>query len=421
LAENVNRLEMHPLDEAVAFRKLLDSGVAVTEVASRYERSVSGIYQRARLTHLVDEIKDWFRGGKITLSMAAALSSLNEEQQRQFFQDRKKSSSISRYHINDFFYKIQHCRLEAWFMDKKCEHCKTRTYHTDPQLFEDYKAYQDVCFDAPCWNKHVEMFFLERFQVVRDQYPDETFKHLLLIDGYSAPDFFDEEESLVIAGISYDVRRKWDFQEVTNAGIVGTFRAFCIFFSNSEPQINSGIFVERTDESEQARGIPIEDYLDESHQSQVSEEVKAALNEKYSREWDFREELKDRILEKYLKQAGESGKDPSLAVIDQWFAGRGNRDLKKLKRLFLLYTSKKFSGYSKAFKEFSAAKVFFTLCALTIVDEIPLKGATDAPEEISSNPFLKFSGLNGEEYVALYESALNELMAEAGQGASGET
>jgi ParB family chromosome partitioning protein len=178
LAENVNRLEMHPLDEAAEFRKLLDAGVAITEVAKRYDRSVSGIYQRARLSHLMDEIKDWFRSGKITLSMAAVLSTLNEEQQRQFYTERKKLTSTSAYHINEFLYKIQHCQLRAYIMDQKCETCKTRTYHTDPQLFEDYKAYADVCFNEPCWMKHWETFIARKLQAARDQHPEGIFENL---------------------------------------------------------------------------------------------------------------------------------------------------------------------------------------------------------------------------------------------------
>jgi ParB family chromosome partitioning protein len=67
LAENVNREEMHPLDEAERFRREMDSGKSAEEVARYYARSVSGIHQRVRLTNLVDGIKTMFRDGKMNL------------------------------------------------------------------------------------------------------------------------------------------------------------------------------------------------------------------------------------------------------------------------------------------------------------------------------------------------------------------
>lgn len=77
LAENVNRLDMHPLDEAVHFRNLQDAGMSVKEIAKYYDRSIAGIYHRIRLTDLIDDLKSLFRDGKITLTTASVLSGLS--------------------------------------------------------------------------------------------------------------------------------------------------------------------------------------------------------------------------------------------------------------------------------------------------------------------------------------------------------
>ena len=42
LAENVNRQETHPLDEAETFKKLLEKGVAAEDIAAYYDRTVMG-------------------------------------------------------------------------------------------------------------------------------------------------------------------------------------------------------------------------------------------------------------------------------------------------------------------------------------------------------------------------------------------
>jgi ParB/RepB/Spo0J family partition protein len=426
LAENVNRLEMHPLDEAAAFKKMLDSGVAIAEVAARYDRSVSGIYQRARLTRLVDEIKDWFRAGKITLSMAAALSSLDEEQQRQFYQEKKKASSFSAYHINEFLQRIQHCRLESWFMDKSCETCKSRTYNTDPQLFDDYKVYKDVCFNESCWMDHWKMYLGKNIGTVREQHPETAAAHILLIQGYGygIPFFIDEavqnQDPLNILGEEYTVKNRFDFTQVEDSRINGTFNAFIASFESTGILFSTGLFVSDLNKSndnylEQSprKGIPIEDYLEQSNRNQ---EVKEALDKKYASEWKFRETLNERILDTYIRQEGASGKKPPQRIINQWFADLYQLINKnRLKTLFLAYTGTKFSSYSKAFNNFSAAEVFFVLSASTIeVSDMPDK--SEDPEEFKSNKFIALSGMNQEEYLALYQSAMEELIADAQTG-----
>ena len=92
LAENVNREDMHPLDEAEKFKREVDSGKKVEEIAKYYARSISGIHQRIRLTLLIDGIKTMFRDGRINLSGAALIASLPEDDQEKFLKkygDRK--------------------------------------------------------------------------------------------------------------------------------------------------------------------------------------------------------------------------------------------------------------------------------------------------------------------------------------------
>jgi ParB/RepB/Spo0J family partition protein len=422
LAENVNRLEMHPLDEAAAFRKLLNAGEAVEELAKRYDRSISGIYQRARLTDLVDEIKEWFRAGKITLSMAAALAPLDEEQQRQFYQERKKSTSVSAYHINDFLRRIHRCKISAFFMDKKCEKCKTRTRNTDPQLFEDYRDYEDVCFDESCWKTHWEKYFRELLQAAlngyRDEHPDEPVENLILTGGYNTPDFIrelvapDGGGSLDISGTHYGVRNRWDFSETENHKHKDALRAYCISFSYDVPVCEIGAFIAKDTDEKDEPGIPIADYLGDSPRNQA---VKEILDKKYPETWDFEQDLKDRVMERYVRQAGEAGKEPPGSIIDKWFSTYHSVEAKDFKRLFLAYTGKKFTGYAKAFKEFSAPKVFFILYVSAMGRyEIPDRDEV-RDENFAKKEFIKFSGMTAEEYLALYQGALDELIAEAEQ------
>ncbi|MDR1239189.1 MAG: ParB/RepB/Spo0J family partition protein, partial [Treponema sp.] len=95
LSENVNRLAMHPLDEAVYFKRLLENGEAIQNIAKRSDRKVPEIYQRVRLLSLELPVQEIFKMGLISLAAAAMLADLDADQQA-LFVDKKKS--VNYYH-----------------------------------------------------------------------------------------------------------------------------------------------------------------------------------------------------------------------------------------------------------------------------------------------------------------------------------
>jgi ParB/RepB/Spo0J family partition protein len=216
LAENVNRLDMDPLDEAETFAGLLAKGEAAKEIALRYERSPAAIYQRARLAKLCGGLRELFRKGKLTLSQAAVLAGFEGEQQEAFFREHGKKGSINNWHINNFLYEAQHCKLEG-LADGECEACPKRTHHRDPELFEDWKLYGDVCFDEGCWKRKWERRLHGLIEEARAGSPGA--RAIVCEDGYGLPGFLKElltvaegektvrlnrEEFLVLCGDEYE-------------------------------------------------------------------------------------------------------------------------------------------------------------------------------------------------------------------------
>ncbi|MDR1955806.1 MAG: ParB/RepB/Spo0J family partition protein, partial [Treponema sp.] len=152
LTENVNRLDMHPLDEAVAFDHLVRKGIPLKDIALRYDRSVSAIYQRLCLMKLLPELKQMFYRGGISLTVAAMLSGLPLEQQEIFYRKHQKYGNIPGYFVHDFIHQVQHCRL-GLVLDHKCHACTSRTRHSDRELFPEYEHLEDVCFKESCYRK----------------------------------------------------------------------------------------------------------------------------------------------------------------------------------------------------------------------------------------------------------------------------
>ena len=82
LAENVARVAMHPADEFEAFKRLVDEGKGVEEVALRFGTSALTVRRRLRLAGLHPKLIALFREDGITLEqlMALAVSDDQDEQ-----------------------------------------------------------------------------------------------------------------------------------------------------------------------------------------------------------------------------------------------------------------------------------------------------------------------------------------------------
>lgn len=151
LSENVNRLEMHPLDEAALFQAQADKGTGVEEIAKYYARSPSAIYKRLRLSGLTDENKTLFRDGKLNIAGAAVLAELPEEDQKDFHNIYKNKEQIENVNIFQFVQNKQRYAIKRCM--KNCQNCMKRTHNQDNTLFDEFKHLNDVCLDADCYRQ----------------------------------------------------------------------------------------------------------------------------------------------------------------------------------------------------------------------------------------------------------------------------
>jgi len=85
LVENLQRADLNPLEEALAFRRLMDEfSLTQEEVARQLGRSRAGIANTLRLLAVAPALQDALRSGRITEGHARALAALHEhpEQER---------------------------------------------------------------------------------------------------------------------------------------------------------------------------------------------------------------------------------------------------------------------------------------------------------------------------------------------------
>ena len=74
LAENTIRVAMHPADQFIAFRELLDSGLGVEEAVARFGVSPLFVRQRLKLARVSPRLIEAYRAGEMQLEQLEALA-----------------------------------------------------------------------------------------------------------------------------------------------------------------------------------------------------------------------------------------------------------------------------------------------------------------------------------------------------------
>lgn len=91
LAENLERKDMNPADEVLAFKALVDLGTYdAARISSRFGYTLQHVRRRLKMANLLPEILDALREGAISLDAATAYASGSAEVQRDIF--RKHSA-----------------------------------------------------------------------------------------------------------------------------------------------------------------------------------------------------------------------------------------------------------------------------------------------------------------------------------------
>lgn len=156
LVENLQREDIHPLDEAEGFARLRDEARYTPEqIAERVGKSVAWVYARLKLTSLAPEAREAFYADELAASVAVPLARLPHAQQAKAL---KRIAEMGAREAIDWLQK-EFCRsLKGAPFDTKdallteagaCTKCPKRSGST-PGLFDDI-AESNVCTDTACY------------------------------------------------------------------------------------------------------------------------------------------------------------------------------------------------------------------------------------------------------------------------------
>jgi ParB family chromosome partitioning protein len=95
LVENVQRRDLNPIELAVAFRALADTGATQEEIGQRVGMDRSTIANHVRLLELPREIQSDVEEGRVTIGHAKALLALASPERRRQLRDRIVAEQLS--------------------------------------------------------------------------------------------------------------------------------------------------------------------------------------------------------------------------------------------------------------------------------------------------------------------------------------
>ncbi len=176
--ENLQREDVHPLEEALGYQALLDRpGYDIAAIAGKVSRSESYVYQRLKLVELIEPAQKAFLQDRITAGHAVQIARLQprdqEEAFKSCFRDRwgaqrtgKDAEACSIRDLARWIEENIHLDLHAAGFKKDdakllpaagaCTTCPKRTGFL-PQLFPDI-AKKDTCIDKACYDAKLTAF-----------------------------------------------------------------------------------------------------------------------------------------------------------------------------------------------------------------------------------------------------------------------
>jgi ParB family chromosome partitioning protein len=420
-SENINRMAMHPLDEAIVFSKLIESGRPIEELAKQYDRSVSAIWQRIQLLGLSDDIKALFRNGYLSLHAAAMLKSLDEKGQEAFynkFKDHwsvKKQNEIPLNEIRDFLSSRMNNKLFSFIETKECKTCQKRTFYKDKGLFPELVGVDDSCLDRDCYMKRWNALIAAKIKNLKKESPTHAGSAILAVGGGLKKWLGKNPE---FNGTTYEVRSA-QYNEITNQP--GENNAPCVMIElnwKNELEISAGYWKQQPASSgnprQESSFAPIVKLLD-LPKAEAAKAAKA-LKENSGKldRWDLDREVREktfwRLMEERAKRPpGEH--EVALYLENNVF---DTMDGEK-KRLYKLFIGEEYSDASiSKLKDLPLEKLFFVMEALRVkIGFLPslLYGfRIDGPSE--SN-FLAWLGVSKDDIKKLYQEEIKALMPKA--------
>jgi ParB/RepB/Spo0J family partition protein len=197
VTENLQREDLHPLEEAHGVASLLCSGHTSADVADRLGKSLGWVARRARLAKLSDTWRKLVGSKKSPVSewtaeMLELVARLEPKAQAEFYQAKQHAIANRLIDLHDLRGWLadwtRELRLAPWAQDDAtldpqagaCSTCPKRS-SCNPGLFDDDETDRkksgpgDRCLDATCWSRKLERHLARVVEDLRAKHGEVRF------------------------------------------------------------------------------------------------------------------------------------------------------------------------------------------------------------------------------------------------------
>lgn len=205
--ENIQRSDVHPMDEAATFKQMLANKVhnyTVADISAKINKPESYVAHRLALNNLIKPLQKEFWSGKFLIGHAVLLCRLSAKDQEQVSEhsrswNTKELPSLSELK-NYIESKILRDLSKAPFditdpkLNPKMGPCTTCVFRSgnNPSLFNDI-AEPDRCFNPACFTIKCEKSLLAEVKNIIENKPEILF----LVEKYSSEKVSDEINDLL--------------------------------------------------------------------------------------------------------------------------------------------------------------------------------------------------------------------------------
>lgn len=159
ITENLQRQDVDPVEEAIAFSLLMENGNAIEDIAIRFGKSMRFVQDRVKLKGLIPELVELLRKGLIPISGAMLLAKLDSQDQQDFYNDEidvEEGATLSdiKGYLDDVSCVIDKAQFfeEDNFSDALplCSGCINNTANHGC-LFYEMKGNEQKCINRECF------------------------------------------------------------------------------------------------------------------------------------------------------------------------------------------------------------------------------------------------------------------------------
>lgn len=184
IAENLQRQDVDPMEEAFAFGQLIEKGKTVEEIALKFGKSIRFVQDRVKLNSLIPELMLAIKEDKMSISAAMIICKLDEEMQRKYYSQYSNnyqglSKSTAESFINYLFMNLSKA---PWYSSdnqadedfdggcgRKCSECQYNTSNHGCLFWEMKSQDGGRCTNREQFQSKILAYMLKTI----DEYADE--------------------------------------------------------------------------------------------------------------------------------------------------------------------------------------------------------------------------------------------------------